>query len=948
LVVGMQGDDLMYGGADNDDMFGEDGNDTMHGGTGEDYMRGNSDNDLMYGDAGNDDMDGGSGNDVMFGGADADDMEGGTGNDLMHGGSGNDEMFGEDGNDTMHGDEGHDLIVGLDGDDVMYGGAGNDDMFGVADHDVMYGGIGEDFMSGGSGNDTMYGEAGDDIMEGGDNDDVMYGGTGNDDMDGDAGEDLMYGGTGSVDTMHGGSEDDVMFGDSGQFGKIGDDDIMYGDSGNDDMFGEAGNDQMYGGTGNDDMDGNRGADVMFGGTGNDDMSGGNGSDLMFGGEGNDIMSGGKQDDTMTGGAGNDDVDGDKGDDTLRWTMSDNTPGTVDDYDGGANDDTLELYFTEAEFNAPGAEEAIALFANTVEETGSGTLTLGGRTLTATNMEFVAVHVDGDEIPVLIDDTLTTDEDTDVTQVITATPATLGQDFIPDAQTTTFDTPGSVLLTMPLDGGYDVNFDSSSWSQVGDVWTMDLTDGDDEYGSLIFDATDPEAVTVTLDIPQEDYSVWDPMDDGDVATAVFDYSASIEGSESATVTINVNGANDAPVAADDIVITNILEGPIFIPKSALLANDEDIDEGDVLSVEEVTDPSSIFDENFILNLPGDNRVINGSFEDHGSDVNRGHGSWATYDSLPGWMTDTGVANAPIELQFGGTGGIGAQDGRTKMELDSHREGRNNEGDKYTSSISHVYQDVPTSAGEMLTISFWYSPRSTGRSASNEVTVMWDGEEIATLEGNVRGWQQFSFEVEASDTDDVTRLEFQGSSGSSTVGGYIDNVYVGERDFDYTASDDGSLDADHTDDAHVDVQYQTGNQLVGTDENEILISGEGSDTLFGRDGDDTLIGGEGDDTLVGGGGEDEYFFSNVETDGHDTILGFNDADDTIDLDALFDELEIAPADRAELVEIDDGTITIDHADAVDFSITVSGADLGDTGVDYTSEQLALKGIIVSDES
>ncbi|MEH6494380.1 MAG: Ig-like domain-containing protein, partial [Pseudomonas marincola] len=809
-------------------------------------------------------------------------------------------------------------------------------------------------MYGGNGRDLIKGDAGDDRLFGGEGNDTVWGGSNNNGNDGpnSSGNDYadLGGGNDRFDDNAKNSGSDTVYGGSGN-DKIwtGDEaDTLDGGSGRDSLYGEDGDDYMDGGSDNDLMKGGRGADDMFGDSGSDRMFGNDQNDFMMGEAGNDFMDGGKHDDTMSGGAGNDDVNGGKGNDTLRWTMADNTPGTVDDYDGGNNSDTLELYFTDAEFAAN--EEAIALFANTVEATGAGTLTIGGRTLTATNMEFVAVHTDDGtgpvEIPVLIDDTITTDEDTDVTQTITSTPATLGQDFIPNAQTTTFNTPGDVVLTLPLIGASPLTFASADWVQVGDVWTMTLTDGDDEYGSLVFNADNPEAVTVTLDIPEEDYSPWDPLDDGDVATAVFDYSASVEGSESATVTININGANDEPVAADDIVITNILEGGIFIPKSALLANDEDIDEGDDLTIEEVTDPAAIFDEDFIFNLPGDNRVTNGSFEDlDGADLNRGHGSWGTYDSLPGWMVDLGEANAPIELQFGGTGGIGAQDGNTKMELDSHREGKNDEGAAYTSSISHVYQDVSTTAGEMLTVSFWYSPRSTSGSATNEVTVLWDGDVLATLEGNVRGWTQYSFEVEASEADAVTRLEFQGSDGSSTVGGYIDNVYVGERDFDYTVSD-----GDATDDAHVDVQYQSGSELVGSDESEILISGEGSDALYGNGGDDTLIGGEGSDTLDGGEGEDEYFFSDAGTDGDDLILGFNEDEDTINLDALFDELGIASEERADLVEIsydagdDETTITVNDLGAADFSITIAGNDLSLDAFDVLED----KGIIVSDES
>ena len=78
----------------------------------------------------------------------------------------------------------------------------------------------------------------------------------------------------------------------------------------------------------------------------------------------------------------------------------------------------------------------------------------------------------------------------------------------------------------------------------------------------------------------------------------------------------------------------------------------------------------------------------------------------------------------------------------------------------------------------------------------------------------------------------------------------------------------------------------------------------------------------------------------------ILGFDETEDTIDLDALFDDLGIADDDRADMVEItdtgDDAVITIEGVSG--FSITLEDVDL-----DTPAELDALKNaIIVSDES
>ncbi|MEP3247443.1 MAG: hypothetical protein ABJN40_09065 [Sneathiella sp.] len=559
LVAGGSGNDKIEGNDGADSLYGDTGADTIYGGAGSDYMEGNEDADLMYGGTGNDQMSGGNdadimygdaGNDTMTGDAGDDRMSGGDGNDTMDGGTGNDRMSGGDGNDLVMGGLGADLIGGSDGDDTVQGGEGNDTAYGSAGldtvtgdagDDVLYGGYDEDDMSGGAGNDVMYGDNGDPIFGPSLEDDTMSGGTGNDTMYGEDDGDLMYGDAG----------DDVMYGEDGLGSVYGGDgyekDTLYGGAGNDIMFGGTDNDLMYGGTGN---------DQMSGGTGNDQMSGGNDADIMYGDAGND---------TMTGNDGSDDVDGNTGDDVLRWTAADNADGSADDYDGGDDTDTLELYFTEAEFLAN--EEAIAEFSNRLENGEDNvTLTIGAKTLTASNIEYVHVHVDGDEVPVLIDDSFTTDENTTLTEQLTAgVPA---QDFITNdgSRTTVFTSPDAVTITMP-GGGAAIVIAAADWVQVGDIWSVNLIDGADDYGILRVDATNPDAATVIL----EPGSAFAPMINGDVATVVFTYNAEIQNTEEAEVTINVNGLGDAVVAADDIVITNS-GTEIFIPDYGLLSND----------------------------------------------------------------------------------------------------------------------------------------------------------------------------------------------------------------------------------------------------------------------------------------------------------------------------------------------------------------------------------------
>lgn len=80
--AGVEGDDVIDGGAGDDTIMGDGGNDTLSGG---------ADNDVINGGTGNDSVDGGTGNDTL---------EGNAGSDVLVGGTGDDSIVGDDGDDT--------------------------------------------------------------------------------------------------------------------------------------------------------------------------------------------------------------------------------------------------------------------------------------------------------------------------------------------------------------------------------------------------------------------------------------------------------------------------------------------------------------------------------------------------------------------------------------------------------------------------------------------------------------------------------------------------------------------------------------------------------------------------------------------------------------------------------------------------------------------------------
>lgn len=189
--AGVEGNDIIDGGAGNDTIYGNGGNDTVTGGTGDD---------TIYGGTGNDNLSGGDGVDTIFGEAGDDTITGGIGNDILSGGDGADNISGEAGNDT---------ITGGIGNDTLSGGDGNDNISGDAGDDTIFGGAGTDTLSGGDGNDTISGDADADTITGGAGNDILLGGSGNDNISGGTGNDTITGGTGN-DTLTGGDGFDTF------------------------------------------------------------------------------------------------------------------------------------------------------------------------------------------------------------------------------------------------------------------------------------------------------------------------------------------------------------------------------------------------------------------------------------------------------------------------------------------------------------------------------------------------------------------------------------------------------------------------------------------------------------------------------------------------------------------------------------------------------------------
>lgn len=237
----------------------------------------------------------GGGSDVLTGDREDNHLSGGGGADILVGGLGNDILDGGSDSDVADYSGSTSAIVTnltLDEDNVFIDESNIDTLINI---EHVIGSDYDDIMEGGSADDTFSAGAGDDTLIGGQGSNTLDGGEGEKDIvdfsGSSAGVRVNFGGgkdgDGFVIATHGSDADRIK--------NIED---IVGSDHDDNLTGDDADQVITGREGNDFIDGAGGSDTLDGGLGTDQIVGGSGDDLFLHSDGNDSIDGGADSDTI--------------------------------------------------------------------------------------------------------------------------------------------------------------------------------------------------------------------------------------------------------------------------------------------------------------------------------------------------------------------------------------------------------------------------------------------------------------------------------------------------------------------------------------------------------------------------------------------------------------------------------------------------------------------------
>ncbi|MGH8662402.1 MAG: Ig-like domain-containing protein [Burkholderiales bacterium] len=425
-------------------------------------------------------------------------------------------------------------------------------------------------------------------------------------------------GTSGSDNLVGTSTADKISGGAG-------DDTLSGDSGSDKLAGGSGNDTLNGGSGSDELEGGSGNDFLFGGSGNDELEGGSGNDALIGGDGADELEGGSGSDLFVYLSASDS-------DTSSWDRILDFMQGRDTIDLSALLDSVNLAWGGKTALANGAwysnsGSSTFVFADI---TGNGIADLkielkDSRGLALTADDFLGV---GGSAPVASNSAAQGNEDTVFGGLLGATDADGDPlEFLivdgPLHGTVVVDEFGNFTYTPDanFNGADQFTFKVNDGSSDSNVATVMLTvdpvndvpvaagdsaltnedsallisalsnDSDVDAGAVLsvqsFDTSGTKgSVVLNADgtFSYDPNGQFESLAQDAFAFDSFSYTVQDEfgATDTAIVTVKVTGVNDAPLAQNDGALTDE-NTAINISKADLIANDTDVDAGDMLSL-----------------------------------------------------------------------------------------------------------------------------------------------------------------------------------------------------------------------------------------------------------------------------------------------------------------------------------------------------------------------------
>ncbi|AUW57390.1 hypothetical protein C1T17_04025 [Sphingobium sp. SCG-1] len=329
-------------------------------------------------------------------------------------------------------------------------------------------------------------------------------------------------------------------------------------------------------------------------------------------------------------------------------------------------------------------------------------------------------------------------------------------------------------------------------------------------------------------------------------ALFSYSIVDSAGATATgrVTVNVAPVNDAPLAANDSI--NVGEDGSTFSVSTLLANDVDVDPGDVLTLQPL--PAATASGAALSVTNGVVTYAPGTMYQ-----SLAAGETAT-DSFSYTIADSSGVQSSADVTVTV---VGANDAPTTLTLTGNRVDENAANGTVVGTFAA--QDVDHA--DVLT----YSLTST---ASGRFTI-----DAATGVVTVANGNLLDFEAASSHTIIGRATDTTGAFVESTVNISLNNLPEPKS---YTGDNGVNVFTASTND------LWTINGLGG---NDILTGNASADSIYGGAGNDTLDGAGGADTLYGGIGNDIFYIDNlgdriVEGVGEGTDLAYSPVDFTME--------------------------------------------------------------------